>query len=218
MDGEFNVKLSILKKILPPEEKVFYDLFEKGSNVIHDAACVYKDIIFNGMNDEKLLKAKQLKKESSAIAKETLKTLNTTFITPIDREDIQLISSLLHKGTKRIIKACIYAKTYRIENHFENMENQASNLIIAVEELKKGITLLKGAPELKTMTENHNKLNEIENKGDDILNLALDDLFSGRYDAITIIKVRDLYKDIENALDTCYSISGVLMNVILKNN
>ena len=59
-------------------------------------------------------------------------------------------------------------------------------------------------------------MKEIETRGDEILYSATEALFSGKYDALNVIKLRDLHKDLESALDSCYSVSDAVVSVVLK--
>ena len=58
----------------------------------------------------------------------------------------------------------------------------------------------------------------IESHGDEIHRKAMYELFSGKYDALDVIKLRDIYKEIENALDACFYVSDTILNVVLKQN
>ena len=66
------------------------------------------------------------------------------------------------------------------------------------------------------MTAKNLKMKEIETRGDEILFAATEALFSGKYDALNVIKLRDIHKDLENALDACYSVSDAVVSVVLK--
>lgn len=211
------VKLGFLNKILPPEEKIFYSYFEESAKVCNDVAALYYNIMNNGFSEDKLIEAKRLKHKSNDIAKQTLIQLNTTFITPIDREDIQLVASLLNKITKKIVKACVNLRVYRLTEHNPNMKAQSATLLKATEELNYTVTHLKKATEIKEVTESNQRMREIESNGDEILYKAMDELFSGKYDSLSVIKLRDIYKDIENALDTCFSVSDEVVNIVLKH-
>jgi uncharacterized protein Yka (UPF0111/DUF47 family) len=211
------VKFNLLEKILPPEDKVFYSYFEKSADICRETAKLFYDIMHNGFNEDKLIDAKRLKHASNDISKETLIKLNTTFITPIDREDIQLVACLLNKITKKIVKACVNLRVYRLDTHNENMKKQSETLLKATEELNYIITHLKKVSQIKDITESHHRMREIESHGDEILYKAMDDLFSGKHDALTVIKLRDIYKGIENALDTCFSVSDTVVNIVLKH-
>lgn len=211
-------KFNLLAYILPPEEKVFYSLFEESAQVCFDVASLYKDIVTSSLTDEHVINVKRLKHKSNDLLKETLHQLNVTLITPIDREDIQSIASLLNKITKRIVKASLNLKVYRLENFTENMQKQAQTLYQATEELKIIIHNFKKSSSIKEMTETNLKMKEIESYGDEIHYHAIDELFSGKYDALTVIKLRDIHKDIENALDSCFSVSDAVVNVVLKQS
>ena len=75
---------------------------------------------------------------------------------------------------------------------------------------------------LSTTNQKITKLNiemkELETYGDEILRKAISDLFSGKYEALEVIKLRDIYKEIENSLDTCYHISDMILNIALKQS
>jgi uncharacterized protein Yka (UPF0111/DUF47 family) len=218
MKGIKMSKFNLLAYILPPEEKVFYTLSEESAKVCYDVANLYKDIVNNSMSEDYAISAKRLKHKSNDLLKETLHQLNVTLITPIDREDIQSIATLLNKITKRIVKASLNLKVYRLENYTENMKKQAATLLKATEELQVIIHNFKKSTSIKEMTETNLKMKEIESHGDEIHYQAIDELFSGKYEALTVIKLRDIHKDIENALDSCFSVSDAVVNVVLKQS
>lgn len=211
------VKIGILDKILPPEEKIFYILFEEGADVCREAAKLFQEIMLEGINEDRLIQAKRLKHKSNDIAKDTLMRLNKTFITPIDREDIQLVASLINRVTKKIVKASFNLRVYRLESSTENMKKQAETLLKATQELTFIVSHLRKHTEFSEISESNQRMKEIETHGDEILYKAMDDLFSGKYDALSVLKIRDIYKDIENALDTCFSISDEVVNIVLKH-
>lgn len=210
--------LNIFKLILPPEEKIFYEHFEEGAEICRHAANLFNVIITEGgLTEERIIEAKTLKHRSTDLANTTLNQLNSTFITPIDREDIQLVSTLLTRITKKIIKACFNLRVYRLEEFNDNLVKQAATMLKATEELNYIVTHLKKVTQSKEIAMSHHRMKEIESHGDEILYKAMDDLFSGEYDALTVIKLRDIYKDIENALDTCFSIADTVVNIVLKH-
>jgi uncharacterized protein Yka (UPF0111/DUF47 family) len=211
------VRLGILNKILPPEEKVFYILFEQGADICREAAKLFQEIMFNGTNEDRLIQAKRLKHKSNDVAKETLTRLNNTFVTPIDREDIQIVAALMNRVTKKIVKASFNLRVYRLETATENMQKQAETLLKATEELNFIVSHLRKHTEFSEISESNQRMKEIETHGDEILYKAMDDLFSGKYDALSVLKIRDIYKDIESALDTCFSISDEVVNIVLKH-
>ncbi len=77
--------------------------------------------------------------------------------------------------------------------------------------------LKKGSP-LAEVTACCSRIKDIENRGDEILFAATEELFSGKYDALHVLKLRDIYKGIENALDMGSIISDVIVNIVLKHS
>jgi len=209
--------LSLLKKLLPPEEGTFFHLFEENAGICNEISKLFHEIVHNGTSEERIKKAKDLKHQSNAIVKETLKLLNTTFVTPIDREEIQQVSNMLNKITRKIAKASLNLEIYRLETNTECMKNQAETLLLATEELKNNISLLRNIAAIHSVAESNQKLKDIETKGDEILRTALDEIFSGKYDALTVIKLKELYKNIESAMDTCFDVSDLVLNISLKH-
>ena len=126
----------IMSYILPPSNDVFYSLFEEGTTFCRKSAELFKEIVENGIKEEHIAQARQYKHASGKNFKKTLEVLDTSFVTPIDREDIQNISALLNKITKKITKSCINIKIYRLEEVTENLKKQAQTLIAATVELE----------------------------------------------------------------------------------
>lgn len=210
--------MGILEKLLPPKENTFFVSFEESAKICKETAELYVEIMNEGFIQDRLVRAKDLKHKSNDVTKEMLNKLNETFITPIDREDIQLVATFLNKITKRIVRSCVNVRTYRLEYFSDTMKKQAETLLKATEELIFMVSRLRHVTNLKEATDSNNRMREIETRGDEILYIAMDDLFSGNYDALTVIKVRDIYKQIENALDTCFSTSDEIMSIILKHS
>ncbi len=205
----------IMSYILPPSNDVFYSLFEEGTKYCKQSAELLHEILEEGITEERIARAKQYKHASSKNIKKTLEVLDTSFVTPIDREDIQNISALLNKITKKITKSCLNLKVYKLDFFTENLKNQSQTLIASTAELELIFANFK-KPTISDMTSKNLKMKEIESRGDEILLAATEALFSGKYDALNVIKLRDIHKDLENALDACYAVSDAVVSVVLK--
>lgn len=214
-------RLWFLDKILPPENKIFFDGFESAAEVCQETAIFLDEIIGDGkiiITEETIIKAKTLKHKSANIEKDTIQTLNNTFITPIDREDIQILASKLHKISKRMVQVCFNLQVYRLAYPTEQIAHQSKTILQATEELVKSVSLIKTISKTQDIAESHSRMKEIETYGDDIMYSAMDELFSGKYEALDVIKLKNIYKDLENVLDNCLSVSEEIFNIALKNN
>lgn len=212
------MKFNLFEKLLPPENKIFYDCFEESAKNCNEIAKLFNKALLEGISEELLIKAKTLKHRGSGFEREITQKLNSTFITPIDREDIQALAAMLNRITKKIAQAFMNLNVYRITHFTEEMLQQSKTIINATEELKRSVGLLKTISKTKEITASHDAMKEIETFGDSILYRAMDNLFSGEFKAIEVIKLRDIYKDLESALDKCFSVSDAILNIALKNN
>lgn len=210
----------LLAKILPPPENKFFAYFEEGAEVIELSSQLFYQIVNSELieREEYLIHAKTYKRRAAEALEGSVSLLNASFITPIDREDIQLISSYIYKSTKIILKACVNLRIYKIDSYNEIVKKQAEILLKSAEELRTIISMLKNNAQLKDVTDCNYRIKDIENRGDEILYTATEELFSGKYEALDVLKMRDIYKGIENALDICSVISDVIVNIALKHS
>lgn len=203
---------------MPPEDKMFFTLFQDSADICLETAKLYDEIMKNHLTEDQKEIARKYKKKGSLSFKLTLKQLNKSFITPIEREDIQYIALQLHKINKKIIKACLNLEVYRLTEYTEEMKEQALTLVQATEQLDRIIKKFKKVSDVEEITKENIAMKEIESHGDEIHRKAMYGLFSGKYDALEVIKLRDIYKEIENALDACFYVSDTILNVVLKQN
>lgn len=212
--------LGFFAKLLPPPENKFYNFFEEGAEVCELTSQLFYQIVNSDLKqrEEYLIHAKTYKRRAVDALEGSLALLNASFITPIDREDIQLISSNIYGGTKVILKACVNLRIYKIDSYNDILKKQAEILIKSAEELRIIISMLKNNAPLKDITACNSRIKDIESRGDEILFTATEELFSGKYDALYVLKMRDIYKGIENALDICSVISDLIVNISIKHS
>lgn len=212
------MKFNIFDKLLPPEKKIFYDYFEDAARTCNKMAKLFNEALLEGITEERIIKARNYKHRSTGLEREIIYKLNSTFVTPFDREDIQGLASLLTKITKKLSQTFMNIRVYRMEKFTEEMLQQSSTLVKATTELTKSVQLLKNISKMKKIVASHETMKEIEALGDDILYRAMDKLFSGQFEAIEVIKLRDIYKGLESAMDNCFAVSDEILNIALKNN
>ena len=209
---------NLLSYIMPPEDKLFFTHFQESATACIKTAELYNEIMKNSFSEEHREKAITLKKKGKVSYKAILKQLNKSFITPIEREDIQTIAVQLNKINKKIAKACLNLEVYMINSYTNEMKEQAEILLKAVNKLSELAVEFKKVSDTEKITKINIEMKEIESIGDEIHRRAIHDLFSGKYEALDVIKFRDIYKEIENALDACYFVTDTILNVVLKQS
>lgn len=216
--GADSVKFNLFEKLLPPKNNVFYDSFEDAAKICNEMAILFNEALLHGITEERIIKARTLKHRGSGLERETTNKLNNTFVTPIDREDIQALASMLNKITKKLVQVFMNLNVYRMTSYTEEMLQQSRTILKATTELMTSVGLLKTISKTSEITASHESMKEIETLGDEILYRAMDKLFSGEFEAIEVIKLRDVYKILESAMDKCYGVSDAILNIALKNN
>lgn len=209
---------NLMSYIMPPEDKMFFHMFRDSVDICKTTAKLYYDIINNGLTEEKKEEAYKYKKKGSISLKLILKQLNKSFITPIEREDIQYIAVRLYKINKRIAKACLNMEVYRLKECTDDMKEQALTLVNATEKLGEIIYNLKKVCDVELLTKLNIQMKELETHGDEVQRKAMSELFSGKYETLEVIKLRSFYKEVEKTLDTCYHISDAVLNIALKQS
>lgn len=211
-------KFNLMSYLVPREDVMFFNQFQESAQICNKTAILYNEVLKTGLTPESKEKVMKYKKKGGISFKLTLKQLNKSFITPIEREDIQYITVQLHKINKKIIKACLNLEVYRITSYTNEMIEQAETLVKATEALGVILKKFKKVSDVEDITKTNIEMKQLESLGDEIHLRAIDDLFSGKYDALSVIKLRDMYKEIENALDACFYVSDTILNVVLKQS
>ena len=204
--------------MLPPANEEFFTLFEDAAHNCMETAKLFYRISEESLTNAALEEVRSLKQKSNSIAKAILRKLNGTFITPIDREDIQSLANLLNKITKRIVRACLNLHIYQIESTTPRIKLQVTNLKEAVDELVPIIRFIRNTSQVEEATTHNSRMKEIESKGDEILNKTMAELFSQTSQPLEVMKYREIHKDIESALNLCYDVSDEVLSIVLKNS
>jgi hypothetical protein len=143
--------------------------------------------------------------------------LNNQFITPIDRGDIQELSVLLLKLTKRIVKTNTKLQIYGIDIKVDDcligsattLQNITKVLVDIMQALKDG--------NYDRISNDEQLTDEFEENGVEDLRRAMKEMYSGNYDTMMILKLKEIYKSIENAIDTSASIADLVMQISVKD-
>ncbi|OLA78148.1 MAG: hypothetical protein BHW55_02455 [Candidatus Melainabacteria bacterium 35_41] len=209
-------KFNLMSYIMPPEDKMFFTFFQDSAEICKESAKLYNEVLQTKLTDEKKEKALKYRKKGKLSYKLVLKQLNKSFITPIEREDIQYIAVQLNRINKKIVKACLNLEVYHLTEYTEEMKEQALTLVNATEQLGEIIKKFKKVSDVDDITKSNIAMKELETHGDEIHLKAMSELFSGKFDTLDVIKLRDMYKEIENALDACFNVSDTILSVVLK--
>src|SRR4030095_12005424 len=200
---------------LIPREVQFFDLFERQSHHISRAAHLLRELVNNFADARAKAHAiKEVEHQGDLITHEMVKRLNTTFITPIDREDIHDLATRLDDVLDYIEAAAERLVVYRIKEPTSASRAMAEVIVQQTHAMDRAIKCL------RTMDpgfhEHAVEVNRLENSADNLLRDSLAALFDEQGDPIEVIKWKEIYETMETVTDRCEDVVNVIEGIILK--
>ena len=201
---------------LIPQEKHFFDMIERQSeNVLQGVDALVNMLEHYNEIDKKREKIKQIENEGDKMVHDIFSELNKTFITPIDREDITKLTSSLDDILDNLEAVSERLIIYEIKKPPQYMLEFAQILQKTTRNVNQGINLLRNFKEAKQIRGFCREVNTLENEGDILLRKATAELFKKK-DPIEIIKIKELYDDMEAAIDRCEDVADVIGDILVK--
>lgn len=199
-----------------PSDQEFFLLFEKASQNIQDGAEILKSLLdsFDGVK-EKARAIEEIEHKGDTITHDVVRKLNTTFITPIEREDILALASSLDDIIDLIHAAATRITLYKITEPTPQAKELGFLILKSVRELNRGISYM--GKKMDGVYEHCVEVNSLENEADRVCRDAIAYLFEHEKDPITILKWKEIYETLETATDRCEDAANVLEGVALKN-
>lgn len=197
--------------------EVFFELFMESAENIRETAELLKDLLTDYTDVE--MKARRIQEREhmgDEITHSIIRRLNTTFITPMDREDIHLLATALDDVLDSMEEASDLFVLHAIEEPRPEMLAQADVLLRAAVQTEmaiKAFTRL-GKAELEPYWV---EINTLENEGDKLYRRAVADLFSGDHRAMDVLKWKEVIESLEEALDGLENVANVIESVVLKH-
>ena len=202
---------------LAPTDRVFFDLFkEAGDNALRSAKLLQEMIEKWPDESESLgrdiFKAEQ---EGDRITHDIIKRVNSTFVTPFDREDIYALASGLDDVMDFMEEAVDLVLLYEIGD----LPSELANM---VEVLQRAAELTADAmPRLRTMRDLEEfwiEINRLENDGDKSYRRIVAKLFNGQYDALTVMKLKDVVDSLEAGIDAFETVANIVEQIAVKES
>ena len=198
-----------------PREEKFFELFvEDAQNVLAGARLLEEFFRSYDQRERIASQLRDLEHRGDTISHDIGHRLERTFVTPFDREDIhQLISRLddVIDFIEEVADTCIL---YKIEEPTATAHDQAEILVRQCEEIVKALQKLR---RFKDVGPHWIEIHRLENEGDRVARRAIADLFTNDGDPIEIIKWKDLYGLLEDAIDSCEDTANVIERIVVKH-
>ncbi len=199
---------------LIPREESFFDLFEELATKVSEGAAELLDLLKNYTDlDRKAGRVLDIEHEGDELTHEVMRRLNTTFVTPFDREDIYRLASSLDDVLDHIEATAEFLQLHKIVEPLPQMVSLAETLAQAADKTAKAMPLLR---KMRHMEEYWVEINRLENEGDRSYRRTIAELFSGDYKAMDVLKWRDVIEEVEQAIDRLEDVANTVESIVLK--
>ncbi len=204
------------KEWIIPQDKVFYSLIEKEAQLVLEGAKTFNDFMNNNSGIGKARKKiKKIESRGDDVVHDVFQKLNSTFITPIDHEDISALISLYDNVLDHIWSTINKMYLFRVKKITKPMKELAEIILQSVQEINYALKDMRKMNQ-KEMEKKFIEVHRLENKADEILNKAYTELFKQK-DPIKIIVLKEIYEFLEEITDECEDVCLTIQNIVIKN-
>jgi uncharacterized protein len=207
----------MFSRFFPSEGKQFFDLFEQhAQKTLEGAKLLHAMVSAPHDTAEQARRIKEVEHEGDVITHTAVEILHKTFVTPIDRGDIHRLISRMDDILDLIEATAERIWLYKVVTRDEDAVGLAEVLVESVTQVNRAMVGLRNLKDRDGLIKICMEINRLENEGDTLLRSALGRLFSGDKDPITIIKLKEIYDFLEDAVDRCEDVANILEGVALE--
>jgi predicted phosphate transport protein (TIGR00153 family) len=201
---------------LTPREDSYYDMFADSANNLVTGARLLVELISDGGNREAIAeKMRACEHAGDEFTHAIMRRLNESFITPFDREDIYRLASSLDDVMDFMEAAADLVVLYKIDELPGDVIGQVEVLERAAELTAEAMPRLRG---MKNLSEYWIEINRLENQGDQVYRRLLAELFSGEYEALAVLKFKEIVDQLEAAADAFEKVANTVESIAVKES
>jgi uncharacterized protein len=206
-----------LQKLFGKDDK-FFTLMEQSAEEARASIQSLVKLVDTAAEKRSLKEFIEIRRKDKVITKQLTEHLCKTFVTPLEREDIEALSEALYKIPKtiekfgeRLLIADQVIKGTEFSKQLKLLENAGDVVVTIVKELRKGVNL-------ERVKGQNDQLQFIEGEGDKLMLDALRDLYNGDHSVIRVIIYKDLYELLEKVFDRCRDVGNIVFQIVLKHS
>ena len=206
-----------LQRFLGRDEK-FFDLLEASAQQACTSVKVLVDLLDKPDAARPLDEFIETRRKDKRITEEISTLLCKTFVTPLEREDIEALANALYKIPKTVEKFGERLLLCQQNLGGEKFTPQTEILQKTTHTVNDMVKALRHKPNLEQVKEQNERLQFLEGEADKLMLELLRDLYSGRHDPLRVIILRNLYELLEKVIDRCRDAGNVIFHIILKHS
>ena len=205
-----------LSQVFAPKDRAFFDLFEEAAANVLRAAELLDEMLRAFPDHSDLARSILLcEQEGDRITYDMIQRLNSTFVTPIDREDILALASGLDDIVDLTEEVADYLGLYKIEAPMEQAQRLAHILSECCRRITEAVPRIRGFKDVSHYT---GEIHRLETDGDRVTREAVASLFDNGIDPMVVIRWKDIFERLEEAMDACEHVANILENITIKNS
>ena len=199
------------------KDDTFFDLLEASAEESRHSILALNRVLSNPKKIPSLAEFHQAKEADKKITEQISEALVNSFVTELDREDIETLSATLYKIPKtvekfaeRFIVSSAVVQNTNFTTHIALLEAATNQVVEMVKQLRHKSTV-------EAIKEMNSRLQKIEGDADNLILDILRDLYSGQHDATKVLALKDLYELLEKVIDRCRDAGNVVTHIVLKH-
>jgi uncharacterized protein Yka (UPF0111/DUF47 family) len=208
-----------LQKLFGKDDK-FYDLLEASAQEARQCVQAMNKVLARPGAAPNLTEFHAAKEADKRITQQINEAIVTTFVSQLEKDDIEVLSAALYKIPKtvekiaeRFIISSAVVKDANFSKHVQLLDAATQCVVDLIKLLR-----FLGAGRLDEAKQINGRLQQIEAEADEVILETLKDLFSGRHDPIKVIAMKDLYELLEKVIDRCRDTGNIVTHIVLKNS
>lgn len=204
-------------RLIPKEEK-FFDLFDELVNKIEEGGELFLDMVEHyEYSEPKIVRLKEMEHEADVITHKTYEKMHKTFLTPLDREDIYDLVNKMDSILDMIEASAARMSLYKVKTPAKEIIEQAKILNKSIKKVKQIVNAMRNMKNAKMIIESCVEINTLENEGDIVMRMTMTRLFEQEKDPIELIKWKEIFERIEEAIDVCEDVANIVEGIVLKH-
>lgn len=200
---------------LVPRDESFFPMFDDAAANISEAAGLLRDLMNGAPLTDTLGSLRACEQKGDDITRQILKQLNSSFVTPFDREDIHTLAEWLDDAVDDIHGAADQMQLHQLAEPLPEMKELADLL---VEIAGVNVELVSKLPTLKDMDPLLERVGQIESQADGVYRRSVAHLFSGEFDAFEVLRAKDVVEAVERAVNAIERVSDGVESMLLKHS
>jgi predicted phosphate transport protein (TIGR00153 family) len=206
-----------LSQVFAPKDREFFGLFEEAAgNAVRAADLLDRMLRVFPENAPDLARDILVcEQDGDRITHDLIKRLNNTFVTPIDREDILSLASALDDVVDFTEEVADYLILYKIEAPMDQAQRLSHVLLQATRSIAEAMPRMHNFGDISHYTI---EINRLENDGDRIVREAIASLFDNGIDPMVVIRWKDIFERLENAIDATEHVANIIEGIVIKNS